>query len=66
MPLSIPELEASAVGPNLNRCTVTLQRMRRPRAVARVEFLAWRPMLRQEPTTQENALVSEVESWSAA
>jgi single-strand DNA-binding protein len=65
-PLAIPELEASAVGPNLNRCTVTLQRLRRPRAVERPEFLAWRPMRRQEPTTPANALVSEVEAQSAA
>jgi single-strand DNA-binding protein len=67
---AIPELEASAVGPNLNLCTAALQRTRRPRAVERPEFLAWRPMSRSEsrpePAAQENALVSEAPSRSAA
>jgi single-strand DNA-binding protein len=67
---AIPELEASAVGPNLNLCTAALQRTRRPRAVERPEFLAWRPMprpgARAEPVAQENALVSEAPSRSAA
>jgi single-strand DNA-binding protein len=67
---AIPELEASAVGPNLNLCTAALQRTRRARAVERPEFLAWRPIsrpeVRSEPEAEENALVSEAPSRSAA
>jgi single-strand DNA-binding protein len=69
-PRAVPELEASAVGPNLNLCTAALQRTRRPRAVERPEFMAWRrmprPEARAEPPAQENALVSEAPSRSAA
>jgi single-strand DNA-binding protein len=32
-PRSVPELEAWAIGPNVNRSTATVQRTRRPRAV---------------------------------
>jgi single-strand DNA-binding protein len=65
-PRSIPELEASAVGPNLGRCTATVQRMRRPRAVERPEFLGWQPKPGPGPARAANALVNGVESLPAA
>jgi single-strand DNA-binding protein len=53
----LPELEASAVGPNLNRCTAVVQRIRRPRPIERAEFSSWRPL--PGPAPAENALVGE-------
>ncbi|HEV7973608.1 single-stranded DNA-binding protein [Amycolatopsis sp.] len=65
-PRSIPELEASAAGPNLNLCTATLRRTRKARAVERPEFLAWRPMPRPVPRPPANSPVSAAETRSAA
>jgi single-strand DNA-binding protein len=62
----VPELEASAVGPNLNRCTAVVQRVRRPRPIERPEFRAWRPLPGPRPVGVENALVGEGAAVSAA
>jgi single-strand DNA-binding protein len=62
----VPELEASAVGPNLNRCTAVVQRVRRPRPIERPEFRAWRPLPGPRPAAEENALVGEGAGISAA
>lgn len=57
---SIPELEAVAIGPNLNWCTATVQRSRRG-----VESAPWRqPGYGEAP--RENAMAGEAQSISAA
>ncbi|WP_370947700.1 single-stranded DNA-binding protein [Amycolatopsis sp. cg5] len=42
-PSAIPELEASVVAPDLNRCTAVLTRRTPPRPAEQPEFLDWRP-----------------------